>query len=328
MKAALLVAPRSVRVQDVPTPQPAAGEVLVQVSLAGICGSDHTLYAGKFNVPLPVIPGHEMVGRVAALGPGVAGLAVGQRVTLQPNIGCEACPLCLSGSRNLCPSKIRKGVDANGVFAEYACAPARYLWPVPESLTDEVAVFTEPLAVVVHAMAKAAPENGERVLILGAGVIGLLALQFAAASGAEVSALDLNDRRLEQARKLGAAHTYRADGSLESLHNRFDCIYETSGSPGAMALAVSLAAPQAFIVLLGLPGEEHPVATTLIVRKELRLLGSLIYTNEFPMALELLQGGGIATAPLVSGRIDLDGLDAALGAFSSSDRVKTLVTIG
>jgi 2-desacetyl-2-hydroxyethyl bacteriochlorophyllide A dehydrogenase len=328
MKAAVLVEPEKIQVMEVPLPRAGDGQLLVRVALAGVCGSDHTLYHGKFGVPLPVIPGHEMVGRVEAMGPGVTGWSVGQRVTLQPNIACGRCPLCRDGHRNLCPHKVRLGADADGVFAEYAVIPAAYAWPVPERLSDEIAVFAEPLAVVVHALGRAAPQPGERALIIGAGVIGLLTQQLAAAAGAEVTACDIAPARLALARELGAAHAFSATGPLESFENRFHLVYDTSGAPGGLALATRLACPRATVVLLGLPSAEHPVATTLIVRKELRILGSLIYTDEFPKALELLQNGAVATAPLVSGIRSLSDVDDVLRHFAAPERIKTLVRPG
>ncbi len=146
MKAAVLVEPLKMEIKDVPVPEPGPGEVRLRVMLAGLCGSDHTLYHGGFGVPLPVIPGHEAVGRIEKLGSGVSGLAVGQRVTIQPNLSCDVCPLCVAGNKNICPSKIRVGVDANGVLAEYVKVPANCVWLIPDGLEDEAAVFTEPLA--------------------------------------------------------------------------------------------------------------------------------------------------------------------------------------
>ena len=162
MKAAVLVEKGKIEVENIQTPEPGPGEVLIRVIVAGICGSDHSLYYGKFGVPFPVIPGHEASGRIEKLGPGVSDLAVGQRVTIQPNLSCFSCPLCLSGHQNICPAKLRLGVDTNGVFAEYVKVPANRLWPIPKGLEDEVAVFAEPLATAVHAMKIMAPQKGDR----------------------------------------------------------------------------------------------------------------------------------------------------------------------
>jgi len=327
MKAALLIEPRKLIVTDIQAPAPGPGEVLIRVSLAGICGSDHTLYHGRFGVPMPVIPGHEAIGRIETIGDGVSGLAVGQRVTIQPNFSCGSCALCRTGHKNICPSKVRLGVDTNGVFAELAKVPADYVWPVPDDLEDEVAVFTEPVAIIVHAMRIRAPQDGEKTLIFGAGVMGLLAMQLAASTGAEVTACDIVESRLEMAKQLGAYRTIGTKESIESFFGTFDVIYETSGAPGALDQVIRLAAPLGEIVVLGLPGKDHPVPTDLIVRKELQIMGSLIYTNEFPDSMDILKSGEIKTDLLNTGKLSLNGLDNALREFTSPERMKMLVEI-
>ena len=327
MKAAVLGAPGKLEVRDVPMPEPGPGEVRLQVMLAGICGSDHTLYHGKFGVPLPVIPGHEAVGRIEKLGPGVSGLAVGQRVTIQPSVSCNTCALCLAGDHNLCPSKKRLGVDADGGFAEYARLPANRVWPVPDDLEDEVAVFTEPLAVAVHALKIAPPQKGNRTLIFGAGVMGLLVQQLAVLAEAEVTACDIAESRLAVARQLGAAQTIGTEDAIESFYGRFDLLYETSGASVALAQTIRLAAPKATIVVLGLPGKDQPIPIDMLVRKELQIKGSLIYTDEFPKTLEILKSGRIQTKALTTEKVPLEQVDRVLRDFASPKRIKMLVKI-
>lgn len=327
MKAALLVKPRKLIIEEVPTPSPGPEDVLIRVLLGGICGSDHTLYHGGFDVPLPVIPGHEAIGRVEEIGAEVTGLTVGQRVVVQPNIGCGSCRLCRAGQKNLCSSKIRLGVDRNGLFAEFAVVTAEYVWPVPGGLEDEVAVFTEPLAVTVHAMNIWQPHAGDRALVFGAGIMGLLTLQLAVHHGAETVACDLVERRLVMAVKLGASQTIGPGDSPESFYNSFDVIYETSGAPAALEQVIRFAAPKGKIVILSLPSQEHPVPTALIVRKELQILGSLVYTDEFPESIALLDSRRIQTSPLTTGELPLEDLDRGLCEFASPDRMKMLVRI-
>jgi 2-desacetyl-2-hydroxyethyl bacteriochlorophyllide A dehydrogenase len=327
MKAAVLVEPRNIQIRDVQKPEPAPGEVLIRVSMAGICGSDNSLYQGKWDVTLPMIPGHEAIGRVAKLGEGVTGPAVGQRVTIQPNFSCGECKVCQSGHANICPEKIRLGVDIDGVFAEYVKVPARYTWAIPEALEDEVAVLTEPLAVAVHALNLVAPRQGEQVLIFGAGLIGLLTLQLAILAGAEVTACDLSETRLKLAKNLGAAHIIDSKEQLEAMQNTFDVIYETSGAPTALATSVQLAARAGKIVILGFPSQDHPLHIPAIVRKELQIRGSMIYTDEFPQAIELFQRRAIQTAQLLSGKLSLGQLNEGLKDFNSPNRVKMLVEI-
>ncbi|KPJ75825.1 MAG: hypothetical protein AMJ54_13840 [Deltaproteobacteria bacterium SG8_13] len=327
MKAVVLIEPGNIQVKDVPLPEPGPGQVRLQVTLAGICGSDHTLYHGKFGVPMPVIPGHEAVGRIEKLGPGVSGLSAGQRVTIQPNVSCGTCPLCAAGRKNLCPSKTRLGVDANGVFAEYATVPADYVWPVPDGLEDEVAVFTEPLAVAVHAMKIASPQKGDRALIFGAGVMGLLVQQMAALSGAEVTACDLSESRLGVAKQLGAVHTIGSTDPIESFFGQFDLLYETSGAAVALEQVIRLAAPRATIAVLGLPGKDQPIPVDMVVRKELQIKGSLIYTDEFPETLEILKSGRIQTEAMTTEKVSLEEVDRVLRDFTSPNRIKMLVEV-
>lgn len=327
MKAAVLTELRKLVIKDVPKPEPGPKDVLIRVLLGGICGSDHTLYHGGFGVPMPVIPGHEAIGRIERIGEEAVGLTVGQRVTVQPNIGCGRCRLCRAGQKNLCPSKVRLGVDKNGVFAEFASVPADYVWPVPEDLEDEVAVFTEPLAVTVHAMKIWTPRKGDRTLIFGAGIMGLLALQLAVVHGADVAACDLIDTRLAMAEQLGVSGTIGPGDSFESFYDRFDVIYETSGAPAALEQVIRFAAPKGKIVVLSLPGKDHSVPTDMIVRKELQIMGSLIYTDEFPESMALLQSGRIQTTPLNTHILTLNEVDDALRDFTSPDRMKMFVRI-
>lgn len=326
MKASVLVAPRKIEVKDQASPEPGEGEVLVKITLAGICGTDYSVYDGKFEIPLPVVPGHEGVGVVEKLGTGVTNVSVGQRVVIQPNFPCMECSLCHSGMGNVCERKVRLGIDIDGVFAEYTRVPADYVWPVPDDLEDRVAVFTEPLAVAAHGIKSMPPAKGDRVLIQGVGVIGLLTLQLAVLEKLEVSVSDLHDERLAIARNTGATRSLRADEGRHLEPSSFDLIYETSGAPGALAEAIRLAAPGGRIALLGLPSDDFPVSTSQIVRKELRIAGSMIYTDEFPCVLDLLASGMIDTKSLTTDVIGMDELVGALELFHAPDRVKVLVS--
>lgn len=325
MKAAVLVEPGRLEIKDVAEPKPGPDDVLVKVTLAGICGTDHSLYYNKFGVPLPVVPGHEAIGRIAAVGRNVRNFSQGQRVTIQPNFPCQKCPVCKSGHANVCPSKVRLGIEIDGVFAEYVTAPADYVWAIPDSIPDIVAVFAEPLAVATHALNVAAPKQGEETLIFGAGVIGLLTLQLAALAGADTTTLDLNEKRLTLAQRLGSHGVLGPTSDMNSAQDRFGIVYETSGAAVALANAIQYTAPGGKIVLLGLPAKEHPLATAPIVRKELHILGSMIYTHEFPQVLKTLEAGRLNTDALVSAKISLEDLNSALIDFTSPDRIKTIV---
>ncbi len=207
MKAALLVGPQKIEIRDLPVPVPREGEVLVRVREAGICGTDFAKYRGDLGGNFPVVAGHEAVGEIAALGPGVVGMRIGERVAIQPNFACGQCETCRSGRENICPSRVRLGLDVDGVFAEYVTAPRKYVWTLPEGLSDSAAALTEPLSVALHGFQKSAPAAGDRVLVYGTGTIGLFYVRLAVLAGARVSAFNTSAPRLEVARKLGGDWT-------------------------------------------------------------------------------------------------------------------------
>ncbi|MBU1965718.1 MAG: alcohol dehydrogenase catalytic domain-containing protein [Proteobacteria bacterium] len=157
MKAALLVGPQKIEIRDLPVPVPREGEVLVRVREAGICGTDFAKYRGDLGGDFPVIAGHEAVGEIADLGLGVVGIHIGERVAIQPNFACGQCETCRSGMENICPNRVRLGLDVDGVFAEYVTAPRKYVWTLPEGLSDSVAALTEPLSIALHGFQKSAP---------------------------------------------------------------------------------------------------------------------------------------------------------------------------
>jgi len=326
MRAAVLDGTADLSIRDLPDPIPEPGEVVIAVTLAGVCGTDYSLYHGKFGVPLPVVPGHEGMGTVREVGSGVSNVTVGQRVVIQPNFACWKCDLCHSELDNICHEKVRLGIDTNGVFAQYVKVPSRYVWPVPDSIDDRTAALTEPLAVAAHGVKILPPAKEDRVLIIGAGVIGLLMLLLVKLEGADLTVSDLLTEHLSLAKKMGADATFQVGGDRELEPASFDLIYETSGAPSGFADAIGLAAPGGRIALLGLPGPDHPVSTTQIVRKELSIVGSMIYTNEFPGVLEVLESGRIDPTPLISDEIGLEDLDNVIKNFNVPDRFKVLVS--
>jgi L-iditol 2-dehydrogenase len=327
MKAAVLVDDKKIVIKDLPRPEPGPDEILMKVSVSGICGSDHSLFNGKFNVPYPVIAGHEAVGTIAQLGKNVTDHHIGERITVQPNFSCGVCPLCLNGQKNICLKKVRLGIDTNGVFAEYVRLPANSIFTIPDGLENDVAVYAEPLSVAVHASNMIKPNKGKRILIFGSGIVGLLILQLEKLKGAKITTCDLQETHLMLSKKLGAVDTIGPKSAIEPYQNQFDVIYETSGAPDALARAIDFAAPGGKIVVLGLPPQTHPLSANMIVRKELHIMGSIIYVNEFPESLNHLKLGHIQTDLLTTGKFALEQLNSALMDFSNPDRVKLLVSI-
>src|SRR5262245_49357026 len=161
MRASMLYGPRDLRLETRDPLTPGAGQAVVRVSASGLCGTDYRIWSGDRPVRYPLIMGHEFIGKIAAVGPGVEGLRIGQNVAVEPNYSCGDCPLCREGNRNLCLSRTAVGIAVNGGFAEQACVPARCCWPAPAEIGDEQLLLAEPLAVVVRAIARAEPRPGE-----------------------------------------------------------------------------------------------------------------------------------------------------------------------
>ena len=313
-------------------PEIGPDDALVRVALAGLCGTDYRIWSGDRPVRYPLILGHEFVGRVEAVGANVSHLRVGQRVVAEPNYSCGRCPLCLEGNRNLCPRRTTVGIDVDGAFAELARLPATCCWPVADSVSDDAAVIAEPLAVVVRAVNRGAPKPHESAAVVGAGTLGLLAVQVLRAAGARVLVVSRSARRFALARELGAAETHAvSEGPLDDVARRFsgregvDLVVETAGTAEAVNHAVALVRPGGRVVLTGLPHEPTSMSFFPVVRHEITIVGSMIYQDEFPQALDLLERGRVRTGPLLTHRFDLGGIDAAFAAHREPDSIKVTV---
>lgn len=335
MRAAVLTGPRAFRVEEVREPAVGAGEALVRVAAAGICGTDYRIWTGERSVRYPLIPGHEFIGDVVAVGPGVTRIAPGNRVAVEPNWGCGACDLCREGSGNLCLARTAVGIDRDGGFAEFAVLPERVCWPAPVGLPPDVLLFAEPLAVVTRAVARAAPRSGETAAVVGAGTLGLLALQLLRRGGCRVLVVGRTDRRLGLARELGADATVVGAGeTVADAARRFagrdgvDLVIETAGTADAVELSlgqVGFVRPGGRVVLTGLPHAPATVEFFWVVRREIDIRGSMIYQTEFGDAVALLAGGDVRVGPLLTHRFPLTSIDAALAAHRDPASIKVAV---
>jgi L-iditol 2-dehydrogenase len=300
--------------------------------MAGLCGTDYRIWTGDRPVTYPLVLGHEFVGLVADVGPGVTRVEVGARVAVEPNYSCGACALCREGNRNLCLSRAAIGIDVDGCFAEIARVPERCCWPAPVGVADDDLMVTEPLAVVVRAVARGAVRPGEPAAVVGGGTLGLLALQVLRAHGARVLVVSRTSRRFALARELGAEATHSlADGPLEAVARRFanregvDVVIETAGTAEAVAHALELVRPGGRVVLTGLPHEPTAVAFFSVVRREVTISGSMIYQDEFPEAMRLIATGAVRTRPLVTHRFPLDAIGEAFAAHERPESIKVAV---
>jgi len=333
MKAAMLHGPRDLRVEaHHGTPTVADGDVSVRVAVAGLCGTDYSIFSGARRVAYPRVMGHEFVGHVEAIGAGVTRVRPGDRVAIEPNYSCGSCALCREGNRNLCLSRTAVGIDVDGCFAEVARVPARCCWPAPPGVADEDLMVTEPLAVVVRAVARGGVTRGETAAVVGCGTLGLLALQVLRSRGARVLVVGRSERRFALARELGADATHAlAQGPLDEAARRFsgregvDCVVETAGTAEAVSEALALVRPGGRIVLTGLPHEPTPVAFFSVVRREVTITGSMIYQDEFAEAMRLVASGDVRTRPLITHRFRLDEIGRAFDAHQDPASIKVAV---
>jgi propanol-preferring alcohol dehydrogenase len=276
-------------VEDVPRPVPGPGQVLVRVEAAGLCHTDIHAARGEWPVKptLPLIPGHEGVGIVEAVGPGVSGVTVGDRVAV-PWLGwaCGQCRYCNDGRETLCPHQQRTGYSVDGSYAEYVLGHARHVVTVPGGVDPFDAA---PLTCAGVTTYKAVKVSGARpaslVAVVGVGGLGHLGVQYARIAGAEVVAVDVSDERLKTAEDLGADHLVHAAeqdvaGEIQKLGGA-DAVILTAASPKPIAQAYAALAPGGTLVFVGLPHEnETPIPIFETVLNGITLRGSIVGTRQ------------------------------------------------
>jgi (R,R)-butanediol dehydrogenase/meso-butanediol dehydrogenase/diacetyl reductase len=307
-----------VRVEEVPPPPPPGpGEVQLQVRWCGICGTDLEEWLhGPLFIPAatphpvtgsaaPLVLGHEFAGVVAAVGDGVTAPLPGQRVAVDTIVSCGTCHWCRRGEVVRCPMLGALGLHADGGLTALCNAPARMCLPVPDSVADDEAALAEPLAVAVRALRRGGLRPGERVAVVGLGAVGLMAVQAAAAFGAEsVAVVEPLPERRALAMRLGADRSL-SPGDAAALEA--DIAVECAGSPAAVETAVRALRTGGRAVVLGITTRPAKVAPMDLVAGEKSIIGSLshVWDEDFRIALRLLGRGAVLAAPLISDRIPL-----------------------
>src|SRR4051812_4696723 len=321
MRTAVLEGVGKVSLQHRPVPEPGPGEVLVQVTAVGTCGSDVHYYQhgriGDFVVDAPLVLGHEPAGRIVASGPGAELHAVGQRVSIEPGVPDLTCPECRAGRYNLCPRMRFFGTPPiDGAFCEYVAVPEQFASPVPESMSDDAAALIEPLSVGMWACRKARVGPGSRVLVTGAGPIGLVCLQAALAFGAtDVTVTDINPVRLRLAADLGATATLDTRATpLRDAGIGPEVLLECSGHPAAINDAIRAVVRAGRIVLVGMGGDEITLPLAYLQTHVLELTGTFRYANTWPDAIALAAAGRVNLDALVTGHYGLADVEQALTA--------------
>lgn len=331
MRAAVLVKQGDIRIENRPVPVPEADEVLVQVASVGVCGSDVHYYRegriGDFIVAEPLVLGHEVSGRVVAVGSGVDTGRIGERVAIEPQRPCRVCRQCAAGRYNLCPDmKFYATPPIDGALCEYVTIQAPFAHPVPDSVSDDVAALLEPLSVGIWASRKAEVVPGSRILIAGAGPIGVIATQAARSFGAaEVIVSDPVAERRERVLRFGA--TRALDPLTESVADLgVDAFIDCSGATPAVQSGVTAVRGAGTVVLVGMGADEISLPIPVIQNRELKVTGVFRYTDTWPAAAHLAATGQVDLASLVTGRFDLDHVADALDADLTPGSLKVIVT--
>ncbi len=324
MLGALLEGPGRFKLSPMPTPVPKAGEVLVRLEQTGVCGSDVHLFLGHRTLPGPLVIGHEGLGQIVAVGEGVS-RSIGERVVIEPNCPCGRCRFCTQKQGAICPHKRVLGVTEQGCFAEYLAWPEAFCWNVPAGLSDADAVTVEPMAVAYHALKKSGVINGETVLVIGLGAIGLLLTHLALAQGLTVWVLDPQPRRLQTALAMGAQ-----PADVKAIPDDVAVVFECAGAKDTASLAITLAPRGAKVVLLGISGHPASFIPLQVVREGISILPSLIYDHpqDFQSVLDLIAGGIIRPGFIVSHRTKLEDIQNALEWAARGEVLKVVVTMG
>lgn len=338
MKAAVFHGPnRPLEISDVPVPRPGPGEVLVRVAGCGLCHTDlHYLDHGvkTFKTP-PLILGHEAAGIVAELGAGVAGRAVGDRVLIPSVLGCGHCAYCRAGRENLCSQMVMLGNNIDGGYAEFIAVPAKDLLTVPKELSlDHACVIADALSTPFHAVRRRAKVRlGESVVVVGCGGVGLNVVQCAAAAGGRVIALDLNDARLDLAKRLGAAVVINTTGMArvdkrirELTDGGADVAIEAIGNPQTIEMAFGLLRRGGRLCVIGYSHEPVTLSAARLMYYELEIVGSLgCGAGEYREILDLVAAGTLQLDPIVSGTLPLAEINIGFDRMRRGEGVRWVV---
>jgi len=331
VKACLFIGPYNLRVDDVARPRISDNDVLVKVSLAGICGSDLEIYRGRRQVKTPIVLGHEAVGVVEEVGKNVEGVSVGDRVVIEPNIYCGRCYYCRRGLMNICENKIIYGVTRNGVFAEYVDVPSKFVWKVPNHVPDDVAVLIEPLSVVLRAVRHLNLLPSDSVLVIGGGSIGALTALLLQYMRVNVVVTDVLPTRIKLLKDVGIneavnIHEEKADEVLKGLlgDKYADYVIDTVGTSSSFTQVFKYVRPGGRVVALGLMSHKAEIDPFQLVRNTLRIEGSLIYIGDYYDAIKLVSRADFADMlrRVVTHRFSLEECGEAFKVAESGEGLK------
>ncbi|WP_430259546.1 L-idonate 5-dehydrogenase [Neorhizobium sp. IRS_2294] len=337
MKAVVIHAAKDLRIEEREVEALRPGQVEVAIEAGGICGSDLHYYQhggfGTIRVREPMILGHEVAGTIKALGEGVSGLAVGDRVAVSPSRPCNACEYCLKGQQNHCLNMRFYGSampmpHIQGAFRQRLVAESYQCHKVAEGVSINEAAMAEPFAVTLHAVSRAGALTDKRVLVTGCGPIGALAIIAARAHGArEIVVTDVMDTVLNKALEIGADRVINVANNPEGLSaysankGHFDVQFEASGNERAVRSGLEVLRPRSTLVQLGLGGDVS-IPQNMVVSKEIEMKGTFRFHEEFGLAVALINKRRVDLKPLLTGTFPLE--DAITAFQTAGDRSKSM----
>lgn len=337
MKASRFLGNKTFAVTDLPTPHAGPGELVLRNQVCGVCGTDVHIYHGEpgsADVNPPVVLGHEYSGEVVEVGEGVTGFAVGDHVTVDPNIYCGHCAYCQNGKKQLCPSMEAIGVTRDGGFAQYSLIPASQAFKLEPTVPWEAAAMAEPLACCLHGIDLAGIQVGDKVCVVGGGAIGLLMVQLAKLSGASQIVLsEPNEKRRQVGLQLGANAAIdptRPDAQeafAQVLDGGANVVIECVGNVPAVKSAFQFAGKGATVLLFSVPKVDATFDLPLfdVYKKELTIKGSFVNPDTHARAVALINSGKVDFDPIITHRFTLDQLPEAIAMQMSDASIKVVV---
>ncbi len=342
MTAARMYGKDDLRLETIPVPVPKDDEILLKIEASAVCGTDIRMItngAKGIDNTHPLVLGHEFAGTVAAIGKNVTGYKTGQRVAYAPNTGCGLCDLCISGNSHLCPDYLATGISLDGGFAEYCIIPkdgvnGGNLCPLPDSVSFEEGALAEPLSCVYNGFEHADIHPGDRVLVVGAGPIGIMHCAMALMAGAVVYLNDLSVNRLQEAKKIYPdLHIISGDLKEELMSatngHGADAIITACPVPSVQSLAVELAAVGGRVIFFGgVPADKEPVGinTNLIHYKQLIISGTTRASlAQYRKVLGFIADGVLDVQPLITARFSLNDINSAIEYAKQGKGLKNII---
>lgn len=336
MKASRFLGNKTFAVADLSTPHAGPGELVLRNQVCGVCGTDVHIYHGEpgsADVNPPVVLGHEYSGEVVEVGEGVTGFAVGDHVTVDPNIYCGHCAYCQNGKKQLCPSMEAIGVTRDGGFAQYSRIPASQAFKLEPTVPWEAAAMAEPLACCLHGIDLAGIQVGDKVCVVGGGAIGLLMVQLAKLSGASQIVLsEPNEKGRQVGLQLGANAALdptRPDSqeAFAQVLGGANVVIECVGNVPAVKSAFQFAGKGATVLLFSVPKVDATFDLPLfdVYKKELTIKGSFVNPDTHARAVALINSGKVDFGPIITHRFTLDQLPEAIAMQMSDASIKVVV---